>query len=416
MSQNCDTAATERRRTISTVESMHTTARRSLAVLGTAATLFAAVGCAAEASAEKPSPAPSASPAAEPAASGLATVAGYDVGQFPPVPMFLLPDLRLLDQSTSQFTIELHDDFADIPGVTVSAATCEDGGSVSASNGTAYLYGDGSGNYTGSDGSILNYGDGSGSFTLNGVTVVNYGDGSGTYEDGSVSIVNYGDGSGAYDDSSTHVVVYGDGSGDYDRGSTSIVNYGDGSGTFTDDEVSIVNYGDGSGSYTDPDISIVNYGDGTAVVDGVEVEAEPIGTVPALGVFPPLSALQPIESCGTVLTFQDGVLFDFDRSEVRADAAATLQTVAAVLDEYDVAEAIVSGHTDSIGSDSYNQTLSEDRADAVVDALDAAGVSTMLTAEGYGESRPVAANEIDGVDNPAGRQLNRRVEIFIPAF
>jgi len=138
--------------------------------------------------------------------------------------------------------------------------------------------------------------------------------------------------------------------------------------------------------------------------------------VPALGVFPPLSALQPIESCGTVLTFQDGVLFDFDRSEVRADAAATLQTVAAVLDEYDVAEAIVSGHTDSIGSDSYNQTLSEDRADAVVDALDAAGVSTMLTAEGYGESRPVAANEIDGVDNPAGRQLNRRVEIFIPAF
>ena len=51
----------------------------------------------------------------------------------------------------------------------------------------------------------------------------------------------------------------------------------------------------------------------------------------------------------------------------------------------------------------------------MVAALQKAGVSTGLTAEGYGESRPVAANEIDGKDNPAGRQLNRRVEIFIPA-
>jgi OOP family OmpA-OmpF porin len=160
----------------------------------------------------------------------------------------------------------------------------------------------------------------------------------------------------------------------------------------------------------------VNYGDGTGLIDGHAVELEPIARVPELGVFPTLDALQPIESCGTLITFEDGVLFDFDKSDVRADAAETLDVVAEALSAYDVAEAVISGHTDSIGDDAYNQTLSEARAESVVAALEEAGVTAALTAEGYGESRPVAANEIDGADNPAGRQLNRRVEIFIPTF
>jgi OOP family OmpA-OmpF porin len=287
---------------------------------------------------------------------------------------------------------------------------------VTAGAGSAYLYGDGSGTYTGADGSSVSYGDGSGSFTLNGVTVVNYGDGSGVYDDGTVSIVNYGDGSGTYSDADMSVQIYGDGSGTYTAGATSIVNYGDGSGNFTDADVSIVNYGDGSGTYSDADIAIVNYGDGTGLIDGHAVELEPIARVPELGVFPTLDALQPIESCGTLITFEDGVLFDFDKSDVRADAAETLDVVAEALSAYDVAEAVISGHTDSIGDDAYNQTLSEARAESVVAALEEAGVTAALTAEGYGESRPVAANEIDGADNPAGRQLNRRVEIFIPTF
>ena len=79
----------------------------------------------------------------------------------------------------------------------------------------------------------------------------------------------------------------------------------------------------------------------------------------------------------------------------------------------DARNAEVSGHTDAIGSDSYNQTLSENRANSVVDALVKRGVTTSLSATGYGESRPVAPNELNGKDNPAGRQLNRRVEIFV---
>jgi OOP family OmpA-OmpF porin len=81
-----------------------------------------------------------------------------------------------------------------------------------------------------------------------------------------------------------------------------------------------------------------------------------------------------------------------------------------------VPEAEVGGHTDSISSEEFNQALSERRANAVVTALQERGVTTALSAQGYGESAPVAPNEVDGHDNPAGRQLNRRVEIFIPAF
>ncbi|MGW8484476.1 OmpA family protein [Microbacterium sp. NPDC055903] len=385
----------------------------AIALVGALSVILLA-GCAAEAATPVPSASTSPQATAD-AAPSMAVVAGYAVGEFPAVPLFTLPDLALLDASADGFTIDVRDDFAAIPGVTVTAAHCDESGTVVAGSGSATLYGDGSGNYTGADGEISNYGDGSGSFTLNGVTVENYGDGSGSYDDGTVSIQNYGDGSGSYSDASMEVHIYGDGSGDYTAGAVQIHNYGDGSGSYEDGTTEINNYGDGSGDYLDADVEIHNYGDGTGTVNGTDVEMEPIAAVAPLGVFPPLAALQPIESCGTVITFADGVLFDFDKSDIRADAAETLKTVAEALNSYEVPAAVVSGHTDAIGSDAYNQTLSEQRASSVVDALQKAGVTTTLTAEGYGESRPVAANEIDGADNPAGRQLNRRVEIFIPA-
>ncbi|TQL48755.1 OOP family OmpA-OmpF porin [Homoserinimonas aerilata] len=369
-------------------------------------------GCASPAPEAAPA---SSSPSAKPKSAGVPVVPGYAVGDFPPVPLFLLPDLALLDSSASAFTIEVSDSFGDIPGMTVAPAHCDEAGTVISGQGSAQLYGDGSGNYTGPDGSIQNYGDGSGNATINGVTIQNYGDGSGNYSDGTVSIQNYGDGSGNYSGATLSIQIYGDGSGNYTDGTVSIQNYGDGSGNFTDGTVSIQNYGDGSGNYSDGTLSIQNRGDGTGEVNGVPVEVDPIPPVPELGVFPPLTALSPIESCGTTITFSDAVLFDFDKSDVRADAAATLSTVAEVLTAVKATQAVVSGHTDAIGSSDYNQTLSEARARSVVKALEGAGVGTALVAEGFGESRPVAANEIGGVDNPAGRQLNRRVEIFLPA-
>ena len=73
----------------------------------------------------------------------------------------------------------------------------------------------------------------------------------------------------------------------------------------------------------------------------------------------------------------------------------------------------ISGHTDSKGSDDYNLRLSLQRAQAVLQALQQRHSADQATAHGYGETRLVATNEVDGTDSPSNRQLNRRVEIFV---
>ena len=151
---------------------------------------------------------------------------------------------------------------------------------------------------------------------------------------------------------------------------------------------------------------------GVTITDAPRVEP-----LPALGKFPPVESLKPVESCGTVITLEDGVLFDFGKSDIRSDAAHTLSKLATVLNDAKVPAAHIYGHTDSISDEAFNLQLSQERADAVSTELKKDGVSAILAATGYGESKPVAPNEnADGSDNPAGRALNRRVEIFIPAF
>ena len=363
---------------------------------------------------------PTSTKASEPPTSivdeaAIQSVPGFAVGDFPPIPLFRLPDLSLLNESADSFAVQVKDNLSNVPGVTVAPAHCDEAGAVVTGDGSGYLYGDGSGSFTGPDGSLRNYGDGSGTVTIGGVSITNYGDGSGTYDNGEVSINNYGDGSGTYSDADIKVQLFGDGSGTYTAGPVSIHNHGDGSGTYTSGAVSIQNYGDGSGAYSDEAVSIQNFGDGTGVVNGARIDVAPLEKVPRLGTFPPLEALAPVESCGTTITFSDAVLFDFARSNIRPDAAATLSMVGEILRSAEITRAVVSGHTDSIGSDADNQTLSEARARAVVENLIASGVTAALSAEGLGESRPVAPNEVDGADNPAGRQLNRRVEIFLPS-
>ncbi|MBF0969240.1 MAG: OmpA family protein, partial [Actinomyces sp.] len=136
-----------------------------------------------------------------------------------------------------------------------------------------------------------------------------------------------------------------------------------------------------------------------------------------VGKFPKVDSLKPVESCGTTITLEDGVLFDFGKSEIRSDASQTLKKLADVLNNAKVPAAHIYGHTDSISDEAFNQQLSEARANAVSSELKKDGVTATMDATGYGESKPVAPNEnADGSDNPAGRALNRRVEIFIPAF
>ena len=103
------------------------------------------------------------------------------------------------------------------------------------------------------------------------------------------------------------------------------------------------------------------------------------------------------------------VLFDFDKSDLTPAAKAQLDTLMDKLRNADVVSIKVIGHTDSKGSDAYNQSLSERRASSVAAYLLSQGLApNKLTSEGRGESEPVADNASD-----EGRAQNRRVELHI---
>jgi len=115
------------------------------------------------------------------------------------------------------------------------------------------------------------------------------------------------------------------------------------------------------------------------------------------------------------IELQADVLFDFDKADLRPEAAATLRKVAEVI-RANPGLVTVEGYTDSKGADAYNQTLSESRAASVKGWLVRNGgvQAARVTARGLGETRPVAPNtKPDGSDDPQGRQRNRRVEIAI---
>ena len=351
------------------------------------------------------------------AASTGQAVAGYEPGQIPPIPMIALPDLSLLTQSTGAFTPDLTRSITSQPGVTVRPARCDASGSLV--SGSTVLGGDGSMSTSSGATAVTNNGDGSGTYSDGKVSITNNGDGSGTYSDGKVSITINGDGSGTYSDDHLSVTVNGDGSGTYSDSATgeAITLDGKGSGTYSRGGVSITNNGDGSGSYSDGTISITNLGDGSAIVNDATVSAKPVPKAGKVGTFPSIDAAKPVQSCGTVITLEDSVLFDFGSSDLRSEASTTLTNLATVLKDSKAPKVQVQGHTDSVSDDASNQTLSEQRAKAVTEALTSNGVTASIESVGYGETKPVAPNEnSDGSDNPAGRRLNRRVEVFVPAF
>ena len=107
------------------------------------------------------------------------------------------------------------------------------------------------------------------------------------------------------------------------------------------------------------------------------------------------------------LNLPDGVTFDFAKWDVKSQFYPALNTIAGTLREYDQTIVEVSGHTDSVGSDAANQTLSERRANSVASYLIGQGVMReRFEIVGMGERYPVASNDTD-----SGRALNRRVEI-----
>lgn len=108
-------------------------------------------------------------------------------------------------------------------------------------------------------------------------------------------------------------------------------------------------------------------------------------------------------------TFSAGVLFDFDKADLRPEAAPALDSLADFLKKHTAARLGISGHTDDVGSDDYNLDLSGRRAKAVYDRLLTAGIpASRIEWKPFGETRPVADNTTE-----EGRQKNRRVECIL---
>ena len=399
--------------------------RRTLTASALVAATTLALGACGSSKPQTPTAAPTAeatttAPTQSATPASVPTVPGYRPGEIPPIPLFSVPAIDVFASNADKAVIQTAStSLASVPGVTVSPAKCDGTSLVS---GSTVLGGDGSAVSSSDKGTVVNDGTGSGVITEGPISIIYGGDGSGTYSnaDTMVSINVEADGSGTYSTTTTSIILNGTGGGNYSNTTSmeTIINNGDGSGQFTKGTVTIINNGDGTGSYTDGKLTIQNNGDGTATVNGATVKDAPkVEKVAKLGKFPPVESLKPVESCGTVITLEDGVLFDFGKSDIRPDAAQTLKSLAGVLNNAKVPTAHIYGHTDSISDEAFNLQLSQERADAVSAELKKDGVSAMLDATGYGESKPVAPNEnADGSDNPAGRALNRRVEIFIPAF
>lgn len=112
---------------------------------------------------------------------------------------------------------------------------------------------------------------------------------------------------------------------------------------------------------------------------------------------------------GILLTFESGLLFDFDSDALRPAARTNLSNLADSLQKYRRTHVLLVGHTDAVGVDSYNQGLSQRRASTAASFLTSQGVlRSRMETMGRGETEPVASN-----DRESGRQQNRRVEVAI---
>ncbi len=116
---------------------------------------------------------------------------------------------------------------------------------------------------------------------------------------------------------------------------------------------------------------------------------------------------------GVAIILKD-IYYDFDKAILRPQSKLVLDTIISIMKDNPGIRIEMASHTDNIGSDEYNNTLSQERAQSCVDYMISRGIPReRLVARGYGKSRPIAPNTINGKDNPDGRQLNRRTEFTV---
>ena len=350
-------------------------------------------------------------------------VPGYALGEIPAISIPEIPNLSVSENPDAKITLDMAKKISSVPGITISPVKVEDGNIVG-------------GSYSMQIGK-----NGDGQYSDKNKSVQTDGNGAGQYEDDKVTIQRDEDGAGQYINKVTGVTlqVDKDGAGQYidEKNDLSIQVNKDGTGLYTDKKnnvtiyvnendvryvstnIEMVNNGDGSGTYTDKSKNLVieNDGKGKAKItfngQTTEVDAKPLekpGKLAKLEMVPPVPS---IEANSLLIALDSEVLFDVNKYDVRVhpEAEEVLKNLAIVLKEMDVKNFEIDGHTDSDGSDEYNQVLSEKRANSVKNFLVSQGVTAEITTKGYGESRPVASN-----DTAEGKQKNRRVEIIIPTI
>ena len=350
-------------------------------------------------------------------------VPGYALGEIPAISIPEIPNLSVSENPDAKITLDMAKKISSVPGITISPVKVEDSNIVG-------------GSYSMQIGK-----NGDGQYSDKNKSVQTDGNGAGQYEDDKVTIQRDEDGAGQYINKVTGVTlqVDKDGAGQYidEKNDLSIQVNKDGTGLYTDKKnnvtiyvnendvryvstnIEMVNNGDGSGTYTDKSKNLVieNDGKGKAKItfngQTTEVDAKPLekpGKLAKLEMVPPVPS---IEANSLLIALDSEVLFDVNKYDVRVhpEAEEVLKNLAIVLKEMDVKNVEIDGHTDSDGSDEYNQVLSEKRANSVKNFLVSQGVTAEITTKGYGESKPVASN-----DTAEGKQKNRRVEIIIPTI
>lgn len=350
-------------------------------------------------------------------------VPGYALGEIPAISIPEIPNLSVSENPDAKITLDMAKKISSVPGITISPVKVEDGNIVG-------------GSYSMQIGK-----NGDGQYSDKNKSVQTDGNGAGQYEDDKITIQRDEDGAGQYINKVTGVTlqVDKDGAGQYidEKNDLSMQVNKDGTGLYTDKKnnvtiyvnendvryvstnIEMVNNGDGSGTYTNKSKNLVieNNGKGKAKItfngQTTEVDAKPLekpGKLAKLEMVPPVPS---IEANSLLIALDSEVLFDVNKYDVRVhpEAEEVLKNLAIVLKEMDVKNFEIDGHTDSDGSDEYNQVLSEKRANSVKNFLVSQGVTAEITTKGYGESKPVASN-----DTAEGKQKNRRVEIIIPTI
>lgn len=354
------------------------------------------------------------------AASDMA-VPGYAPGQIPEIPAIVLPELGISENPAAKITLDKTKALSSVPGITVTPVRVENN-QIQRGSTVMQLGSNGEGQYKDGNLTVQTDGNGAGQYVdaERGITIQRDDDGSGQYLDSKlgISLLVDDDGAGSYKDDryGISLMVDDDGEGLYTNTQNGVtVTADDDAMSYRAGKVKITQKKDGSGSYSDAEsgLKIENDGKGKATVtkgtQKATVDAAPLGTLPRLPRLGAVPAVPSLEANSLLITLDSGVLFDVDKYDLRPEAQETLNQLAKLLTEAGITAFEIDGHTDSNADDAYNQTLSENRANAVKEYLKAQGVTAEITTQGYGESCPVATNE-----TAEGRQQNRRVEIIIP--